>query len=293
MYTVSVGMCAYNEERNIAKALDSVSCQKLDGFELLEMLVVSSASTDRTDEVALDRAVNDGRIRLIRQEERRGKSDAVNLFMDEARGEILVLVNADNILEAGALQNLLLPFNDPRVGMTGGRPVPVNDPSSFVGFSVNMLWDLHHRISMIEPKTGELVAFRDLDIRIPLGVNTDEDYICSMILGKGYSVAYAPEARARNKGPENLRDLLGQRARVNIGEGYMRRKFDHHVPTWDTGLLLPLYGQFLKENRRYLGKALLASMIEATVRLYASIYVRLDKGDPYIWRMIDSSKELD
>jgi hypothetical protein len=36
---------------------------------------------------------------------------------------------------------------------------------------------MHHRLSLISPKTEDLIAFRNLGVRIPLGTNTDEDWI--------------------------------------------------------------------------------------------------------------------
>ncbi len=86
MISVSVGVCAYNEENNIGYALESVTSQALDGFSLQEIIVVSSASTDRTDDIVRDHSTKDGRVRLIAQEQRKGKTSAVNLFMSQAEG---------------------------------------------------------------------------------------------------------------------------------------------------------------------------------------------------------------
>ncbi|HUV25243.1 MAG TPA: glycosyltransferase [Methanomassiliicoccales archaeon] len=293
MIEVSVGVCAYNEEGNIRQCLESITKQVLQDFNIVEIIVVSSASTDRTDQFVKDYASVDQGVRLVRQESREGKSSAVNMFMREAVGEILILVNADNRLEENTLAYLLSPFLDESIGMTGGHPVPVNSKDTLVGFAVHMLWDMHHRLSLISPKTGELVAFRNLDMQISPGINTDEDWIRMEAEKKGLVTAYVPEALVWNKGPETLPDFWAQRTRVNIGEKYMKRRYQFEVPTWKGEYLIPSFLSFIRDNRRNLGKAIAAMSIEAMSRVFASVYVALDKGDPYIWDIVSSTKKLD
>ena len=293
MIEVSVGVCAFNEEGNIRQCLESITSQVLKEFSIVEIIVVSSASTDRTEQIVENYTLTDARVRLVRQESREGKSSAVNLFMREAVGDVLILVNADNKLEEDTLNHLLSPFIDESIGMTGGHPVPVNSKDTIVGFAVYMLWDMHHRLSLISPKTGELVAFRNLDMQISPGINTDEDWIRMETEKKGLVTAYVPEALVWNKGPETLHDFWAQRTRVNIGEKYMKHRYRFEVPTWKGEYLFPSFLSFIGDNRRNLGKALVAMSIEIMSRVFASIYVILDRGDPYIWEMVSSTKKLD
>ncbi len=292
MTTVSVGVCAYNEGRNISACLDSLVQQELKGFDLLEIIAVSSGSTDETDEVVRKFEAKDRRVKLIRQERREGKNSAINLFISMAKGDILVLANADNRLELGSLQALVEPFKDEEVGVTGGHPVPVNGKDTVVGFAVNMLWDMHHRVAMIYPKVGELMAFRRLDKRLPTSTQSDEDIIRLELEKKGLSTVYVPQAIVHNKGPEELRDFVKQRTRVNIGEKYMKRLYQYQVPTWDSRLLFQAYASFLKDNRGSLGKATAAMAFEAYARAYATLYVALDKGDKAVWQQVSSTKDL-
>jgi len=290
---VSVGICAYNEEGNIRQCLDSVCSQKPEGQEIIEIIVISSASTDRTDDIVREYSLMDGRVRLSPQEKREGKSSAVNQFMREAKGDILVLVNADNRLDPDTMFHLLAPFQDENVGMVGGHPVPVNDKDDLAGFAVHMLWEMHHHLSMINPKTGELVAFRNLDMQISPGINTDEDWIRMRIEGDGLRTAYAPEAIVWNKGPETLSDFWKQRTRVNIGEKYMKKRYEFEVPTWKGEFLMPALVSFLRDNLRHPLKMTVAMGIEGLSRAYASLHVALDRGDPYVWEMVGTTKKLD
>ena len=84
MIKASVGVMAYNEEQNISKLLEALTTQRLDNVEIGEIFVVSSGSTDRTDDIVRDWADRDARVTLIRQESRRGKASAINLFLEAA-----------------------------------------------------------------------------------------------------------------------------------------------------------------------------------------------------------------
>jgi cellulose synthase/poly-beta-1,6-N-acetylglucosamine synthase-like glycosyltransferase len=292
MPRVSVGMCAYNEEANVRRSLESITLQALRGFELIEIIVVSSASTDRTDDIVKEYSSLDGRVRLIIQKKREGKTSAVNLFMSKAAGDILVLVNADNTLTQGSLQSLLEPFNDSRVGVAGGHPIPVNSKETLIGFAINMLWEMHHQLSLSHPKVGELIAFRNVGVMIPAGTSTDEDAIRMNLEGRGYRTVYAPNALVMNKGPTTLSDFWKQRTRVNIGEQYMKRRFDYDTPTWNLGFIISAMKEVLKNNWKHPVKAFLSIGLEVLSRTYATIYVKLDRGDKSVWEMVQTSKDV-
>jgi cellulose synthase/poly-beta-1,6-N-acetylglucosamine synthase-like glycosyltransferase len=293
MPAVSIGVCAYNEEKNISHTLDSILVQTVNGASVGEIIVVSSGSTDGTDAIVREFGAKDGRVRLLRQEKREGKNSAVNAFMSSANGDILVLVNADNNLAPGALDRLVSRFQDPKVGVVGGRPMPVNRKDTVAGFAVHMLWDMHHRLSLIYPKVGEAIAFRNLHIQIPTGMQSDEDLVRMDLEKRGFRTVYEPEAVVINKGPETVRDYWKQRTRVNIGERYMKRLFDFDIPTWDNHYLFQAYLGFLKDNSSQIVRMSAAVVMEMLARVYASIYVLLDKGDKVVWSMVESTKNVD
>ncbi len=290
--SVSVGVCAYNEERNILRSLGSLGEQNEAGYSLQEIIVVSSGSTDRTDALVQEASMKDGRIRLRRQERREGKNSAVNLFLANAHGEVCVLVNADNTLEPDSLAKLLAPFRDPGVGMAGGRPVPTNDKRTLAGFAVHMLWDMHHRLSLLYPKVGELVAFRNLGVTLPTTMQSDEDIMRMELERRGLRTVYVPDAIVHNKGPTTVRDFFKQRTRVNIGEQYMKRTYDYDIPTWNPRWLFRSYLGFLRDNKAQLPRMVVAMGMEVLARAYATLYVKLDRGDKAVWSQVSSTKDV-
>src|SRR5713226_4234687 len=80
---VSVIVTAYNEEHELAGKLEN-TLELNYPRELLEIIVASDCSTDRTDEIA--RAFAERSVRLVRQPQRLGKTAAQNMAVAEARG---------------------------------------------------------------------------------------------------------------------------------------------------------------------------------------------------------------
>src|SRR5262249_17414027 len=155
----------------------------------------------------------DSRIRLLRQEKREGKASAVNLLLRHTKAEVIVLESADTIPLAETIEHMVAPFQDPTVGMVGGRPVPTNDPTTLMSYAAHLIWELHHQISLQRPKMGEIIAFRNVFYQIPYDSAVDEASIEPLIVGQGMKLHYSPEAIVYNCGPETLHDFLKQRRR--------------------------------------------------------------------------------
>ncbi|MFH1248098.1 MAG: glycosyltransferase [Candidatus Omnitrophota bacterium] len=186
---ISVGICAYNEEGNIYYLLKSITEQKTEKVSVEEIVVVSDGCTDKTDEIVKNFFWHD-KIKFIKQEKRVGKFQAVNEFLKHANQSVLVLASADIILDENAIEQLCLPFvSNEDIGMTGAQPIPINSIDSFLGYVVNLQWYLHHKLSLIQPKFGELIAFRNIVDRLP-PTFVDEEQIASIIAGKGYQLKY-------------------------------------------------------------------------------------------------------
>jgi cellulose synthase/poly-beta-1,6-N-acetylglucosamine synthase-like glycosyltransferase len=293
MTSLTVGVCAFNEERNIASCISSIIAQRGGSFQLLDVLVVCSGCTDGTEAIVEELSRQDPRVRLLVQKQREGKCSAINLLISQAAGEVLALVNGDNRLDEGSLDHLMRPFIDPAVGMAGGHPTPVNSPDTAVGFAVHMVWDLHHRLSLIYPKIGELVAFRKDGVSLPTHLGSDEDNIRMQLERKGLRSVYVPEATVINKGPTTVADFMKQRTRINIGEGYVKRLYDYDIPTQDRSLVARALLDFLRDSGWHPFRIMTAAVLEGSARIYAKAYVAMDRGDQAVWSQIATSKDVD
>jgi len=118
--SVSVIVAAYNEDAWIARKLQSTLSQDYPE-DRIEVIVISDGSTDRTGEIVAD--FQDPRVKLLVHNERRGKSVALNLGVEGAKGEVLVFTDANALFAAGAIRALAGHFVDPRVGLISGQGV--------------------------------------------------------------------------------------------------------------------------------------------------------------------------
>ncbi len=90
---VSVITPAYNAERFIAEAIESVQKQT---YEHWEMIIVDDQSKDRTVQIVKQYEELDDRIKLIQLEENSGSAVARNTAMDHAKGRYLAFLDSDD-----------------------------------------------------------------------------------------------------------------------------------------------------------------------------------------------------
>ncbi len=294
--TISVGIAAYNEEANIGNILGRLTNQKLpEDITLKEIIVVASGCTDRTEEIVKEFAKENKTIRLLIQEKREGKASAVNLFIKNATGDILVLESADTLPLEDTIENLVKPFSNPKIGMTGGHPIPINDPEKFIGFVVHLIWDLHHNISLKNVKLGEVIAFRNIIDEIPYDTATDEVYIGALVKEKGYDLTYVPDAIVYNKGPESISDLIKQRKRIYIGHLHLKSTQEYMPPTMGIKSIeiLSMILPNIKFSPKYIIWTFSAILIELFVRLSASFDFFIRKKNPVVWDIANTTKNLE
>ncbi len=119
---VSITIPVYNEESVIRSKLEEVLAGDYPG-DRRQIVVVSDASTDRTDAVVAEFA---GRgVELVRLPQRGGKTAAENAALPFLRGDIVVNSDASIGVPSGSLKHLIRPFGDPTVGVASGRDVSV------------------------------------------------------------------------------------------------------------------------------------------------------------------------
>lgn len=288
----SIGVFAHNEANNIIRLLEAIIAQQLKVAEISELIVVSSASTDGTDNLVRIFAETHSSVRLITQAKREGKSAAINLFIGEAKEQVLVIISGDVIPADTTIEKLVSAFSDASVGATGGRPCPVNSPNTFMGYAVHLLWRLHHRMALISPKLGEMIAFRKVMNSIPADSAVDEASIEAMVKAKNLSLLYIPQAVIHNKGPENLKDFIKQRRRIQNGHLWLKSHQSYQVISQDNGTLAAILYAELKENLIDLPKLILVVALEAGCRMLGSWDFYICGKNPFTWEIARSTKNL-
>lgn len=295
--SVSIGICCYNEEKNIGTLLDNL-LTKQDLPPDSEIIVVCSGCTDSTPKIVRDFSERNHQVKLICEDERYGKATALNKIFREVNSEndFLVLVNADDLPDVGSIKKLLQPFCDKDVGATTGHPIPINSSRGISNRIVHMIWDFHHQICLYKSVkvSMELCAIRPtLNMEILENIVTDEPYIEMLIRRQGYRIVYVPEAVVKMKGPDNLRELLNQRRRNCVGHRQIMEKTGYIVSTYGHKEILSIVWESLKKrpSPTYFLTILVGVILEISARFLALYDVRRGKI-PYVWERLGSTKNL-
>ncbi len=138
---VSVVVPAYNEGPMVRHALDSIAGSRYPASRL-EIVCVDDGSRDDTwQHIVAAQADHPGRIRAIRFPHNRGKREALHAGFKDARGEILVTVDSDSVIEPDTLAHLVAPFQaDPRVGAVAGKVKVLNKRQTLISRMLGVVY---------------------------------------------------------------------------------------------------------------------------------------------------------
>ena len=237
--TIGVVVPTHNDGPNMAPLLERLLAEPAIG----EILVIASACDDDTVPTVLEiansrAAMGDGRVRLYVEAERSGKAAAVNFGIRETAMPSIVIISGDVLPEPGSIPLLVAALRSPGTGMAGGRPLPVNDEDSPIGYAVHLLWRLHHRLALHQPKLGEMIALRrEAVVSLPR-TSVDEACFQAMLESEGWKSAYVPGAVVVNRGPGSIKDFVKQRRQVHTGHLWLRHKQGYTVPSLQPALLV-------------------------------------------------------
>ncbi len=285
-----MAICAHNEASNIGRLLQTTASAITHRYSLDRIFVVSSGSGDGTDDLVAAMARKDKRICLISEKERRGKANAVKEFLAKSKADIIVMISADVLPVGNCIDRILQPFEDERVGMTGCRVMPVNGLHSVCGNVVRFIWQLHDAASRIEPKFGEVIAFRrDAVDFMDSDIIADEAFIEMKVSQLGFKFNYVRDASVLNRGPDTWYEFLEQRKRVYEGHLQLRARYGYRVSTMKIGNLLRLLNR--NYNRTKPQYFVLAIMVESLARSMAVVSFRTHRSN-HMWRILKSTKQL-
>ncbi len=127
---VTIIIPCFNEEEWIQKTI--VSCVNQDyPVDQLEVIVVDDRSTDRSVEQIeeiVNRLYAEGarfktkeRVKYFVQPKNQGKRHALARGVAEAKHDLVVFVDSDSFLDPHAIRNLVMPFQNPKIGGVSGR----------------------------------------------------------------------------------------------------------------------------------------------------------------------------
>jgi cellulose synthase/poly-beta-1,6-N-acetylglucosamine synthase-like glycosyltransferase len=173
--------------------------------------------------------------KYVREEEPRGKPAALNRALSHATGDIIAVLDADNVLDRSALRNAAGYFQDPGVGAVQGVIDPLNEGDSLwtrIASKEEKLWNRvllrgRSRLGLFTPLSGScfFVSRKALQEVGGFPETLAEDLDLSLeLLRRGYRIVYAEDVRGAWETPRTLRALVVQRRRWYRGymESFLR-----------------------------------------------------------------------
>jgi cellulose synthase/poly-beta-1,6-N-acetylglucosamine synthase-like glycosyltransferase len=317
--TVTVIVAAHNEQGVIARRVENLLALDYPP-ELVEIVVASDASTDRTHEIVREIAAREPRVSLL-ECPRGGKVAAQNLAVAASKADVVAFSDANATWAPDALRKLVRAFSDPEVAYCCGRLVlEAADGTNVEGAYWRMetwLREQESETGSITGGNGSIYAVRRsdyVDVDTRFGHDLSFPYL---MVQRGRRAAYDPEALAFEKPTSNVEDEYRRKVRMfehgwlmlhegrmleNLPPGYLVKLVSHRHLRYGSGVLhLGLLGSsFLLARRggiyRLAWWAQLAFLAEAARRPGVARYYALvtwgtveslknyaERGVPAVW----------
>lgn len=214
--TVSLLIMAYNEEGCIREKIENAFDTDYPK-DKLEIIVASNGTTDMTDEIVKEYETQGVKLFSYKQA---GKTNAENLTIPKASGDIVVLSDANSIYKKDAIRKMVSYFADERVGVVAGRLQYISS-ETMTGKGESLYWNYDGLVKTLESRLGSTLvahggtmAFRK-DLYEPIDEALTEDFVLPVrLIGKGYLHIFEPDAVIMEKAAEKSKDEYDRKRRI-------------------------------------------------------------------------------
>jgi len=216
--TVSMIIACHNEDEGIEAKLDNIL--SLDyPKELLEVIIASDGSTDKTEEIVS--RYTDNQIRLLCLP-RGGKAPALNAAVAQANKEILLFSDANSMYREDAIRKIVQPFADTNVGGVAGNQVYRNaERTGIAADGENSYWNFDRKLKVAQSRSGNAISAtgaiyairRSLFQNVPEGV-TDDFVTSTRIIAQKKRLVFEPEAICFEPVAGSAKAEFGRKTRV-------------------------------------------------------------------------------
>jgi glycosyltransferase involved in cell wall biosynthesis len=238
LHKVTIGIPTFNEEKNILNLLRCLERDISKDYIIIEV-IISDDSSDNTPELVCNYIKNSSlNIKLEHHDSRRGAAAAWNEIFDKSTGDIVVLYDADILLEDSCTQQLVSTIRE-GVGLCASNPKPVpvkglvNNASIFISSWLRSI--RKNRLSKYTAMGRALSIRSNLaeKISIPHDIIAIDLYLQCKVLEYGSYVVYNDDAVVYFSPAKSMSDFASQIIRA-VG-GYKQihkyvRRFELNLP---------------------------------------------------------------
>ncbi len=253
---ITIGIITYNEQNNILKFFDSLKSQRLrDRLVIAEVIFVDDSNDETPILINKIKTENpEFNIRLIHNDKRKGASQGWNTIFRNAKGSIIVLLDADIEIGENCISRLSNKISD-AVGLCASNTVPkINSTSLYSCASIFIsYWLRSIRMNGLSQYTtmGRALALSNelaKGIEIPQEIIAIDLYLQCKVLEMNKKVIYDDDAIIYFNPPITKHDFFSQIVRALIGHSQIKdltRKFDFNAPASTT------IKEFFKNSIKY------------------------------------------
>jgi cellulose synthase/poly-beta-1,6-N-acetylglucosamine synthase-like glycosyltransferase len=265
--SITVVISAFNEEQEIQATVVNKLSQHYPS-DRLDVIVVSDGSTDRTDDIVRKLADHsEGRVRLLRQEPRQGKTRALNMALSHTSSNIVVFADANSMYAPNALRSLVRNFADPSVGYVTGQMIYTNPAGGGIGGGSGTYMSYENALRVLETRLGSIVGVDGgidavrRELYVPMGSDQLPDFVLPLsVVEQGKRVVYESDAKVYEPALADASDEFRMRVRVSLralwalyDSRHLLNPFRYPLFAWQLishkvlryGAFLPIVGLFL------------------------------------------------
>ncbi len=241
MPTVTVLIPMHNEELVLHNVLNSLLECEYDR-DRLEIIPINDNSSDRTKEILNEYHEKYEFIRPLHRDcADRGKPAGLNDAMKVAKGDIIIVFDADYRPAKDMIRQIAIAFQNPEIGAVMGRVIPYNTNTNILTRLLNIersggyQADQQARYNMqLVPQYGGTVGGFRKDILLETGgfnthVLAEDTELTYRLFISGWKVVYANSAECYEESPETW-EVRGRQIR-RWARGHNQVLFRYFIPT--------------------------------------------------------------
>lgn len=238
---VSILMAAYNEEAVIKGKITSVLKNDYPSTKI-EFLIWSDNSSDKTNEIVEKLASENESIQFTAYTSRQGKVSIINQLKEKAKGDILIITDANVMFDHDTIFELVKYFKDETIGLVDARMI--NTGLKKEGISVQEKSYISREVfikqhesqawgSMMGPFGGCYAIRKSLYHEVPNTFLVDDFFICLKVIDKKKYCINNLDARVFEDVSNNLKDEFHRKIRIATGNFQNLSYFKHLLwPPW-------------------------------------------------------------
>lgn len=216
---VTLMICAYNEQDIVDIKMENT--RQL-SYPKLHVVWVTDGSNDSTN----DLLARYQEVEVIYSPERRGKTAALNHGLSLVKDELIVMTDANTMLNPEAIHEIVRCFMDPQIAcVSGEKRVMARHEGQSAAEGEGLYWKYESTLKRLDSEfysvmgaPGELCAIRrSLYEPMPENALLDDFVISLRMVDRGYKIAYTSDAYAMEYGSADLTEESKRKRRIAAG----------------------------------------------------------------------------